>query len=96
MTCTKTGAHIYIEQYDEYAYCDAFELELDAPGIGAINVAKVAYFRVVEVSFGKPLYPNLHYKVWNVADWFDRERTGLVSTLISDNFTNLGYEGRPI
>ena len=27
MTCTRTGCQIYIEQYGEYAYGDAFEVD---------------------------------------------------------------------
>lgn len=92
MTCTKTGAHIFIEQYDEYAYCDAFEIET---GDGTPFHAPICYFRIVEVS-RLALRSQLHYTVVNVVDWFDRDALHYAQTLISDNCINHGYEGKPL
>ena len=78
MTCTKTGCHIYIEPYQEWAYGDAFEL------------GSVAYFRIVQRSF-TPLDRVQHYTVVDYDSWFDKD--GTVSTLISDAFVSHGYEG---
>lgn len=80
MECKKTGCHIYIEQYSCYAYGDAFE------GRG------VALFRIVHTEF-EPISSTLHYKVGDVGQWFDRERDGAISTLVTASFHNLGYEG---
>jgi len=82
MECKKTGCHIYIAQYNCYAYGDAFE------GCG------VALFRIVQIEF-KPISRVLHYEVGDVGQWFDRDRKGVASTLISSSFENLGYEGVP-
>lgn len=70
MTCIKTGCHIFIEQYDEYAYGDAFEVgpfkTRDPETINRANrflnmhpefgdlVSNVAYFKIVRRSF-KPI-----------------------------------------
>lgn len=92
MTCTRTGAHIYLWQYGEFAYCDAFEVKGnwdDTKGSG-----DVAYFRIVQTSH-QPLRPLVHYIVHDVDNWFKDFPT---STLITkaDGFSNLGYDGRPI
>lgn len=84
MTCTKTGCHIFIPQYQLYAYGDAFELN------------SVACFRLVQNS-RLPLSSHLHYTVITADSWFDKEQQrSPISTLISLNFTNHGYEGKPI
>jgi len=82
MQCTKTGCHIYIEQCNCYAYGDAFE------GNG------VALFRIVQIEF-EPISSVLHYRVGDFDQWFDRDRKGVASTLISSSFENLGYGGVP-
>jgi len=38
MPCTKTGCQIYLEEYDEYAWCDAYEF------------SGIAYFRIAQRS----------------------------------------------
>ncbi len=78
MTCTKTGAHIYLEPYNLYAHCDAFEID-----------ENIAYFRIVEVSY-TPLGSSLHYKVIEIENWFKDKP---VQTLISNKWINHGYDG---
>lgn len=98
MTCTKTGAHILIKPYNEYVYGDAFEISVIDEKLFmelAYNdflsgIADVAYFRIVQRGF-KPLAPTLHYTVHNYVDWWDKD--GPISTLITKNFTNHGYNG---
>lgn len=84
MACVKTGAHIYLEPYGEYAYGDAFEVD------------QIAYFRIVETR-RSPIRPKLHYTVQFFENWFD-QHSGGVSTLItkSETFINHGYDGKEI
>lgn len=81
MTCTRTGAHIFLAEYGRYAYCDAFE------------VGPVAYFRIVQTG-RRPLDHFLHYTVTRIDNWWDRHDSR-ISTLITREagFINHGYEG---
>lgn len=95
MSCTKTGAHIFLWQYGIYAYCDAFEIAGnwdDTKGSG-----DVAYFRIVATSYDGPIdgLDNLHYIVREIENWWKDDP---VSTLITKaaGFENLGYEGQSI
>lgn len=75
MSCTKTGAQIYIEPYCEFAWCDAFETN------------GVAYFRIVQRS-RKPLDHGLgqiYYSVHDYDQWFNK--TNGTSTMIANNHT---------
>ena len=80
MTCMKTGAEIYIDQYGEWAHCDAFV------------VNGVAVFRIVQTS-REPMADKIHYTVHSVDEWFDKD--SIVSTLISTlgGWTNHGFDG---
>jgi hypothetical protein len=94
MTCTKTGALIYVEQYGEYAYGDAFEVV----GDGADK--PVAYFNIVMRSRSPINYAVKHYTVHDIEHWFgphdlDTNIEGR-SVLIAADFTNHGYDGVPI
>jgi hypothetical protein len=82
MPCTKTGCHILIEPYNEYAYGDAFELD------------GVAYFRLVQRSHSA-IFSVLHYTVKHFDVWFDTDKTSQqqCSTLVTDDFENHGYDG---
>lgn len=67
MTCTRTGCHIWIEPYNEFAYGDAFEVSpfatKDEKIIARVNrllnadallkpiVVNIAYFKIVKRSF---------------------------------------------
>lgn len=82
MTCTKTGCHIFISPYGEYAYGDAFELE------------GVAYFRIVQRA-RSPIFPVLHYTIIDFDNWFDKD-TSRPSTLITARYACLGYDGLPV
>lgn len=85
MTCEKTGCHIFIMPYQEYAYGDA---HTDTYG-------EVYVFRLVARSF-TPLQDVLHYKVMDFDEWWDKDKE--VSTLLVPNIrvVNLGYEGKPL
>lgn len=80
MTCIKTGCHVFIEPYGEYAYGDAYE------------VAAVRYFRLVQRS-RKPLAPTLHFTIHSFHDWFDKDCAEHISTLITTQSRNHGYHG---
>lgn len=67
MSCTKTGCHVWIEPYNEWAYGDAFEVgpykTRDQSTIDMLNrmvnrephlntfVTNIAYFKIVHHSF---------------------------------------------
>lgn len=94
MTCTRTGAHIFLWQYGVYAYGDAFEVgfqEEEGP-----SMTDVAYFRIVARNF-KPIngMTHVHYIVREIDNWWKDEP---ISTLITKagGFENLGYKGKPI
>lgn len=100
MTCTRTGCQIYIEQYGEYAYGDAFEVEPLVSNSPDVDVYNVAYFNIVMRSRSPINTPVKHYTVHNIEHWFgphelDTNIEGK-SVLISADFTNHGYEGVPI
>jgi hypothetical protein len=83
MACIKTGCHLWLESYGEYAYGDAFQFQ------------DVFVFRIVARSFG-PInkFHVKHFTVEHITHWFDEhERT---STLIATHCVNHGYEGAPI
>lgn len=82
MTCTKTGATIYLEPYHAFAHGDAFEL------------GDVAYFRIVQTHFLTTPDTPVHYTVHDYVNWFDRGKD--ISTLITTRFVNHGYEGIPL
>lgn len=97
MTCTRTGCQVYIEQYGEYAYGDAFEVN----GVVGFNNQEVhynvAYFNIVRRSRSPINGPVKHYTVHNIEHWFGPHKLDTniegKSILISANFTNHGYEG---
>lgn len=104
MTCTKTGALIYVEQYGEYAYGDAFEVSgSQTVPIGFENYEvdnHVAYFNIVLRS-RSPINGMLkHYTVHNIEHWFGPHELDTTiegkSVLIAADFTNHGYDGVPI
>jgi len=86
MQCIKTGAHIYIAQYGEFAICDVFELN------------GVSLFRIAGTS-REPMRDVIHFNVVDVAQWFDRNDTGHFgrsSTMISACAANFGYDGKAV
>jgi hypothetical protein len=80
MQCIKTGSHIYLAQYAEFAYGDAYE------GPNGLHV-----FRIVQRSF-EPLRDVRHFTVYQISEWFDKD-SGQTSTLIAFDVANHGYEG---
>lgn len=86
MTCVKTGCHIYIIPYGEYAYGDAHEVD------------GVYFFRLVETS-DKPTGPVIHYELNGYDTWWDKSADHhRVSTLVAmgRDVLSYGYEGRPL
>ena len=84
MQCIKTGAHIYIAQYGEFAICDVLELK-------GVNL-----FRIAGTS-REPMRDVIHFNVVDVAQWFDREATdGRGSTMTSACAENFGYDGKAV
>jgi hypothetical protein len=84
MQCIKTGAHIFLHQYNVFAICDAFEMN------------GVHLFRIAETS-PEPFSPALHFDVWEVVQWFEKNRSdGGSSTLIASSVLNHGYVGKHV
>ena len=84
MTCVKTGCHIYLAEYNQYAYGDAHEYN------------GVYVFRLVGGPSFDPLATRLHFTVIESKEWFDKYTTDGNSTLISTSVQPHGYEGVPI
>lgn len=94
MECIKTGCHIWLEEYREWAYGDAFELAIDG---GPGNLSYVYFFHLCARSH-TPIRPVKHFTVGTIDHWFDDSRTSddHNSTLVSRFVINHGYEGVPI
>lgn len=101
MTCTKTGCHIYLVPYREFAYGDAFEiepiLEADKKVWRELHQMKLtdkikntAYFRLVGRSFfAINSRDSVDYIVHDWDNWFNPgqiEGRLSDSTLITNNF----------
>lgn len=104
MTCIKIGCHLFIEQYGEYAYADAFAYDGYSPqsnneiALKGITIEALHLFNIVQRSF-KPLHHKLHFTVHEVGDWFGKlavEPCVERSILISTRTTNHGYGGKEI
>lgn len=82
MNCIKTGAHVYLDPYDEWAYGDAFQL------------GDHTYFRLYAKDF-KPIRPVKHFTVYMIDQWWDEDKTSMEqnSTLIATAWRYHGYEG---
>jgi hypothetical protein len=87
MSCIKTGCHIHIEPYGEFAYGDAYRL------------GDTLVFRLVKVSRTQIRDELIHAIVKDVDVWFDKgameKDPSVNSTLISRSATLFGYEGLP-
>ena len=83
MTCIKTGCHIFLPQYGEFAYGDAHEFD------------GVFVFRLVGGPSRSPLASTLHFTVPDISEWFNRHSPEM-STLIASCVENHGYEGKPL
>lgn len=90
MTCIKTGCLVYLEQYGEYVYGDAFE------------VSSVLVLRIVAryLASDTELVQHgvmRHITVNRISEWWDKELTSQnnVTVLVAPPFgwTNHGYDG---
>lgn len=90
LDCIKTGCHVFLSEYGEYAYGDAFRIANDG---GYTYV-----FRLCERSHKPIRTDTLHFIVHRVAHWFDDERTSqsINSTMIAEDVTDNGYHGIPL
>lgn len=106
MGCVKTGCHVYVEEYDEYVYGDAFAVDGYSPqsnyeiAAKGIQVQAVHCFRIVQRS-KEPITRTLHFTVHKIAEWWDKGHEAewnsrINSTLLSGHVTNHGYEGKII
>ena len=77
MPCIKTGAHVYLEEYDEYAYGDMH------------LIAGNYVFRTVQVD-RLHLRELLHYKIRMIAAFW---RDVPVGTIIATAVVDYGYDG---
>ena len=82
--CVKTGCVVWLEEYSEWAYGDAFEGE----GFFVFRLCQRGYI---------PVYHYKHFTVHKIAHWWDDQRTSMDvnSTLIAYDLyvDNHGYEG---
>ena len=98
MTCVKTGCHIWIAPYQEFAYGDAFALEAVLPtapkhtwrklreqGLDE-HIRDIYLFRLVARSF-QPINgrASVDFIIHNYDQWFDKDSR--MSTLFSNHVT---------
>lgn len=106
MPCIKTGAHIFVEPYNEYCWCDTFAIDpvcnVDDRMLARdkIQIDAVYLFRIVKRSF-TPLDTRLHFTVHNFDEWFDKGNSHPdthegCSTTFAAQVTNHGYNGKEI
>jgi len=90
MTCLKTGAHVYLEEYGEWVYGDmhAFTVWEFANGDNAVvYVMRVSARQRVPISIIK------HFTIHKIdSDWQDQP----YGTIVATSVTNYSYEGVPI
>lgn len=93
--CIKTGALICVEEHKEFAYGDAFELEIDG---GPGSLIQVYFFRLVARSYEPINGGLLHFTVHSIDQWWDDNKTSMehTSTLVATSVTNHGYQGKVI
>lgn len=80
MTCIKTGAHAYLEEYNEWVYGDMH------------RCGQSFVFRVAQTEF-TPIYTHKHFTIHSIDQWWKDKPYG---TIIACSATNHGYEGVPI
>ncbi len=81
MQCIKTGCFVYIEPYGSWAYGDAFECN------------GVYLFRL-NASVLRP-NPKRHFTIHRADMWFDMDVPDSISTLVTTEAENHGYEAVP-
>lgn len=87
--CIKTGCLVWLEEYDEWAYGDAYEGD------------DFFVFRLCERRFTEfPGLPRKHFTIHRIAHWFDEQGTSQQnnSTLLAyaQWVENHGSEGIPV
>jgi len=102
MPCIRTGAHIYIEPYQEWAISDAFEIEpllsqarwMELHRLwGSPPLPGLYYFRISHRS-REPLRDTHHFTIHDYDNWFDKD--GKESLLVTNNCSYHGYNGMEI
>lgn len=109
MTCVKTGVHVYIDEYGEYAYGDAFlyspwhngfdkQLVLRRLSINERSLINDTLLIRASCRSLKPINSMtvVHFRIRTVSEWFGRHNEIMhkhPSTIISNNYENFGYEG---
>lgn len=79
MTPEKTGAQIWLEEYQAWAICDAFKLHEGQ-----------YLFRIAGVSHGARLRQRNHYIVGRIEHWWQDHP---IQTMIATEVEYLGYDG---
>jgi hypothetical protein len=93
MQCIKTGCHVWLDEYDEWAYGDAFQSD-------EVMGSSVFVFRIVSMSFN-PIAPKKHFTILKIDHLF-RDGTSSKTlicphtTTISETVINHGYDGIPV
>ena len=77
MTCIKTGAHVFLEEYGEWAYGDVHLVN----GVHILRVAQVEF---------SPIYLDKHFTFHAITNWWKDKPYG---TIIASFATNHGYNG---
>jgi len=108
MTCIKTGCRVWLVEYQEFAYGDAHEFypwqteqEINSvlrvlPREKQDMIHSTLLLRLVSrvrPSQDDSGITDIHFIVYHINEWFDKDSK--VSTLITNNYKNLGYYGLP-
>jgi hypothetical protein len=81
MTCEKTGCIGFLEEYGCFFLGDAFRSD------------GLRLFRIVATSPTNPRGDIVHYTVHDSDVWFDEHKSGVTSTLVSNNTSFHGNKG---
>lgn len=82
MTCVKTGAHVFLEEYHEFAYGDMHEFF----GCHILRVSS----RGPEPQNGSD---KVHFQVMSIMEQWNDKPYG---TIVCAGINNFGYDGQPI
>ncbi len=80
--CVKTGCHVFLHEYREWIYGDAFHFN------GTLIIRVCARHH-------DPVMEKVHFNIFRISHWFDQGSTSVEknSTLVTQNFNWHGYEG---
>ncbi len=84
MTCEKTGAGIYLHEYNVWAHCDAHSF-------GHARVFRIVAADFIPLKTALEEGRVLHYDVYGVAEWWDKDKP--VQTLVSMAWHYHGMSG---